>query len=287
MLVEEELAASSHVESVATIFLTNRECPFRCLMCDLWKNTTDAVTPPGAVPAQIDYALERLPPARHVKLYNSGNFFDRLAIPPEDYPAIAARLRPFRTVIVESHPRLCGDECLRFRDLLRPDQELEVAMGLETIHPQVLPRLNKHMTCDDFARTALRLTRAGVALRTFVLLRPPWLDESEGIVWALRSLAFAFDAGVRVAAVIPTRPGNGLLDRWRDAGWFAPPALKSLETVLDRGVALQRGRVFADLWDLEQLSDCRECFVARRNRLDRINRTQRSESSLTCPACGG
>ena len=24
---------------VATIFLTNRECPWRCLMCDLWKNT--------------------------------------------------------------------------------------------------------------------------------------------------------------------------------------------------------------------------------------------------------
>ena len=26
---------------VATLFLTNRECPFRCLMCDLWKNTLE------------------------------------------------------------------------------------------------------------------------------------------------------------------------------------------------------------------------------------------------------
>ncbi len=190
-------------------------------------------------------------------------------------------------MIVESHPRLCGDECLRFRDLLGPEQELEVAMGLETIHPQVLPRLNKQMTCDDFARTALRLASEGVALRAFVLLRPPLLDESEGIDWALRSLVFAFDVGVRVAAVIPTRPGNGLLELWRDAGWFAPPRLSSLETVLDRGVGLRRGRVLADLWDLERLSDCDACFAARRNRLDRINRTQRPDPSVSCPACGG
>src|SRR5690242_17068687 len=86
-MVEPEPDESGTVEDVATIFLTNRECPFRCLFCDLWKNTTDETVPIGAIPEQIDYALERLPPAAHVKLYNSGNFFDKRAIPPEDYPA--------------------------------------------------------------------------------------------------------------------------------------------------------------------------------------------------------
>ena len=47
-LVEPELAATGRVEDVATIFLTNHECPYRCLMCDLWRNTTDAPVPPGA-----------------------------------------------------------------------------------------------------------------------------------------------------------------------------------------------------------------------------------------------
>ena len=37
--VEEERSASGEVVPVATVFLTNRECPWRCLMCDLWKNT--------------------------------------------------------------------------------------------------------------------------------------------------------------------------------------------------------------------------------------------------------
>src|SRR5579863_8443325 len=118
-LVEPEMAASGLVEDVATIFLTNRECPFHCLFCDLWKNTTDARVPLGAIPHQIEYALARLPPARHIKLYNSGNFFDRQAIPHEDYPAIARAVAGFDTVIVENHPALCGHACVEFRDLLR------------------------------------------------------------------------------------------------------------------------------------------------------------------------
>ncbi len=50
--VEEERAESGEVVSVATIFLTNRECPWRCLMCDLWKNTLTETAPVGAVPAR-------------------------------------------------------------------------------------------------------------------------------------------------------------------------------------------------------------------------------------------
>src|SRR5262249_14860635 len=168
-LVEPEVNAEGLVEDVATIFLTNRECPFRCLFCDLWKHTTDERVPVGAIPRQLDHPLARLPQARHVKLYNSGNFFDRQAIPPEDYPAIVERVAGFRTVIVENHPKLCGEGCVAFRDLLRDGKQrslaadapqtdagrapqLEVALGLETVHPEILPRLNKQMTLDDFRR---------------------------------------------------------------------------------------------------------------------------------------
>ena len=149
-LVEEERAESGEIVSVATIFLTNRECPWRCLMCDLWKHTLTETLPVGAVPAQIDCALDQcragVPPApnpgktwafnrlltaskgegrrdacptlRQIKLYNSGSFFDPRAIPPEDYVAIADRVRAFERVIVECHPALVGESALEFRDLL-------------------------------------------------------------------------------------------------------------------------------------------------------------------------
>src|SRR5271166_3151981 len=75
-IVEPERTRDGTVEDVATIFLTNRECPFRCVMCDLWKYTTSERVPDGAIVAQIARALADLPPARHIKLYNAGNFFD-------------------------------------------------------------------------------------------------------------------------------------------------------------------------------------------------------------------
>mgnify|MGYP001140266515 CR=1 FL=1 len=101
--VEKECTGTGLIEDVSTILLTNNECPFRCLMCDLWKNTTDKPVPPGAIPEQIKFALSRLPPAKHLKLYNSGSFFDNRAIPESDYQEIASLIENFATVTVESH----------------------------------------------------------------------------------------------------------------------------------------------------------------------------------------
>ncbi len=302
-LVEPEPTVEGAIENVATIFLTNRECPFRCLFCDLWKNTTDEPVPPGAIPRQIDHALARLPAAAHIKLYNSGNFFDRRAIAPEDYPAIASRVAYFRTVIIENHPKLCGPSCLEFRDLLREfakrrsparvdsgaandsAPELELAMGLETVHPEILPKLNKQMTLDDFSRAAEFLLSQEIALRAFILLKPPYLSEADCVDWSLRSIEFAFDCGVRVCSVIPTRAGNGVLDELARHGRFAPPRLAALEESLSRGIALGRGRVLVDLWDVERCSTCPRCAQARIARMRQMNLLQDILPEINCSSC--
>ena len=291
-LIEQERAESGEVAEVATIFLTNRECPWRCLMCDLWRNTLTERVPAGAIPAQIDYALARLPPARQLKLYNSGSFFDPSAIPTADYPAVAERARRFERVVVECHPALVGKACLRFRDLLldggsnNPTTQLEVAMGLETAHPEVLARLNKRMTLKQFSRAAQFLRSHDIDLRVFILVKPPFLNEAEAGDWAERSLDFAFDRGAAVAALIPTRPGNGALEALTGRGQFSPPKLSSVEKAAAYGIALRRGRVFADLWDLEKFSECGACFPARLERLREMNLTQSVKPPIKCASCG-
>src|ERR1700761_5536840 len=59
--VEEERSAAGSIVPVATVFLTNKECPWRCVMCDLWRNTLTTTVPGGAIPQQIDFALDKLP----------------------------------------------------------------------------------------------------------------------------------------------------------------------------------------------------------------------------------
>lgn len=287
-LVEDERSASGEVVAVATVFLTNRECPWRCLMCDLWQNTLTESVPRGAIPAQIDEALAQLPPARQIKLYNNGSFFDPRAIPIEDYADIAARLSAFERVIVECHPALVGKSCLRFRDLLnhQGNIQLEVAMGLETAHPQVLAQLNKGMTLDQFQEAAAFLRQNNIALRTFILVKPPFLDEAKGLFWAERSLDFAFDCGATVAALILTRAGNGAMEALAARGEFAPPRIKTLEAALAYGIGLGRGRVFADLWDLQRFATCTDCFSARAARLNEMNLQQAIPPRVTCRSCG-
>ncbi|HET6382143.1 MAG TPA: radical SAM protein [Armatimonadota bacterium] len=277
--VEEERSESCELAPTATLFLTNRECPFRCLMCDLWMNTLTETVALGAIPRQIREALSRLPPARQIKLYNSGSFFDPHAIPPADDAEIANLLSPFERVIVECHPAFIGRRCFEFRDQLRAP--LEVAIGLETAHPEALARLNKRMTLNDFTRAASRLVHAGIAVRAFILLRPPYLSEEEGRVWAMRSIDFAFDAGASVCTIIPTRAGNGALDTLVKLGDFSSPSLESLEAVVEYGVGLGRGRVFADLWDLERRAE--PPLQPRLMRLRQINREQRIPPALLNP----
>jgi len=279
-LVEKERAASGKIEDTGIIFLTNRECSFHCLMCDLWKNTTDVSVTPGNIPGQIEWALNQMPDVKHLKLYNSGSFFDERAIPAEDYQRIASLVSSFDTVIVESHPRMINKKCLIFRDMLKPD--LQIAIGLETVHTEILRKLNKQMTLDDFSEAVSYLTKHGIMSRAFILLKPPFLSESDGIHWAERSIDFAFRAGVECCTVIPVRSGNGAMDLLMERGDFSMPDIHSLEKVLEYGLGLNAGRVFADVWDLSLFSSCRKCIDQRTNRLISMNLSQKIISRYEC-----
>lgn len=278
---EHERTREDEIVPVNTVLLTNRECPWRCLMCDLWKNTLEDTVPVGAIPTQIEYARARLPEARHIKLYNSGSFFDSRAIPPGDYGAIVERLRPYSRVIVESHPALIGSACLRFRDMLAG--RLEVAMGLETAHPDALRRLNKRMTLEHFATAAAFLQKNNIDMRAFILVQPPFIAETEARYWAGRSLQFAFECAASVATLIPTRGGNGAIEA---LSGFEMPRITTLESCVEDGIGMRKDRVFADVWDLKRFSRCPACFDQRKARLEYINLYQTVPSKVVCQVCG-
>ncbi len=252
-------------------------------MCDLWRQTLRETVPSGAIPLQIDYALARIPGARHIKLYNSGSFFDPRAIPPDAYSAIAETVRSFERVIVECHPALVGESSLRFRDLLRAP--LEVAMGLETVHPEILSALNKRMTLPQFASAARFLREHHMDLRVFILVKPPFMQETEAIHWAARSVDFAFDCGATAVTLIPTRSGNGAMNDLAATGDFSPPRISTLEEAFVYGLGLNRGRVFVDLWDTRPGDSCPSCWDERLGRLRTMNLTQTLLPPVSCTAC--
>ena len=295
LLVEDEPTAEGQVARIATVFLTGRECPWRCAMCDLWLHTTEADTPPGAIPAQLAAAREALrcePGAvTRMKLYNAGSFFDPRAVPENDYDEIAVRLSGLTHVVVESHPALVGPRVDRFLQALERCHDsgspphLEVAMGLETAHPEALEHLHKRMTVDGFRLAADQLRRRAVALRAFLLVSPPFVSPDEQDDWLLRSIDVALASGATAVSLIPTRAGNGTLEALAQQGLFRAPRLTDIERSLElayrhfRG----RGRIFVDLWELDRFANCTCCFEERRVRLHAMNLEQRLLPEIRCP----
>jgi radical SAM enzyme (TIGR01210 family) len=296
VLVEHERAADGRIVEVATVFLTGRECPWRCAMCDLWQHTIEHDTPHGALVHQLDAAMRELA-ARgrvptHIKLYNAGSFFDPRAVPESDYAPMAERVAKFERVIVESHPALVGARVDRFRAALSTAAgnghlpRLEVAMGLETAHPAALAQLNKRFTLEQFAAAASRLRASDVDLRVFLLIGVPFLARDEQAAWTATSIAVAFACGATAVSLIPARDGNGTMEDLAAAGLFVSPTVPDLEAALEAALPRDDGRVFADLWDLQRFSSCGACLDRRRERLRAMNLDQRPLPPVECTRCG-
>ncbi len=266
-----------------TVFLTGAECPFRCTMCDLWQYTSLECTPVGAIPFQLEQVLstEASLSRRWLKLYNASNFFDSRSIPQEDLGAIAESCSPFERVVVENHPRFCDGRMQEFAQAIRG--QLEVAMGLESIHPNAIAALNKGMSLDDFDRAVERCHDFGIDVRVFVLLHPPGIAIDESIEWTWKAVAYAFERHVRHVSIIPVRAGNGWIDSLIETGEYRLPTVSMLRTLIafygncDWRVPLSSVIEF-DLWDWDNLKGgCSVCRVLLKDHLARCNLTQEIE----------
>jgi radical SAM enzyme (TIGR01210 family) len=285
-LVEEERRPNGTRETALTIFLAGAECPFTCSFCDLWRFTIDGPTPPGALVTQVETILNT-GAASHLhrlKLYNASNFFDRRAVPLADRDRLAALAEPFAAVTVESHVNTIGAETLAFARRLRG--RLEVAVGLETIHPEASARLNKRLELPRFDAAARLLADNGIDLRVFVLVGVPHVAPTESVAWTIRTVEYAVTRGASVVAIIPVRGGNGEMERLQSLGDFTPPTLSQLEAALDGCLQFTECVVTADSWDAERFASCDACRRPRIERLQRINVTGRAEPRVACTACG-
>ena len=285
-VLDEERRPDGKIERTLTVFLAGAECPFTCSFCDLWRGTIDGPTPPGALTRQLENILEGLagPLPDRLKLYNASNFFDPRAVPSEDLLGIATLAGSFAAVTVESHANTIGPKTLAFARQIRG--RLEVAVGLETIHPVAATQLNKRLDRTQFDSATGLLSENGIDLRVFVLLGAPYVPDVETVAWTVRTVEYAIERGASFVSIIPVRGGNGEMERLLALGHFAPPTLSQLEAALDACLQFTGAVVTADLWDAERLAPCEHCRAGRIARLRRLNVTGRAEERIACAACG-
>jgi len=243
--VEGEAIGAERVRAFVLILRT-RGCYWAdvkgCSMCGYSKDTLGRSATAEELSDQLARAVSRYRDEPYVKVYTSGSFLDDREVDPASRTAIVSafsgRARRFLFETLPEFATATAVEPLRASFA----GEVEVALGLESTDPTVLGRyVNKGSSPAEYLDAADRLTALGVRTKAYLLLKPPYLTESEAVEDVVRSVREAaphFDA----LSVNPVHIQNGTVVEWLyHRGRYRPPWLWSLVDALREG-ARARGR---------------------------------------------
>jgi hypothetical protein len=148
----------------------------------------------------------------------------------------------FGRVVVETRPEHVTAAALDGATALCPG--LEVAMGLESSSERVLElSVRKGFTFEDFAKKARMAKEHKARVRAYILLKPPFLTESEALEDAVRSIVDAAPLCDTVSLnPVNIQRGTVVEQLWKRRIYRPPWLWTALSTLLEakKGMA-QRG----------------------------------------------
>lgn len=186
---ESDMSGGRKVDAMVMIMRTNGCCWVKsggCTMCGYREASLGGVTEEDLL-KQLEQALSRYKDEPFVKIYTSGSFLDDNEVPPSVRARIFEAFSGCERILFESRPEFITEESLR--DV---PKTVTVALGLESSDPEVLERsVHKGFTPSDIERAGRLLKSQGYGVRTYLLLKPPFMTESAAIGDAVRSARFA------------------------------------------------------------------------------------------------
>lgn len=211
-----------------------------CSMCGYARDTLGRSATAEELTTQLTGLLRAYRGQPYVKFYTSGSFLDDREVDPASRAAIAGAFRgKARRLLFETLPEFVDEARLRpIMDAF--GGEVEVALGLESTQPEVLQRfINKGSPPSEYLAAGDRVRALGARAKAYLLLKPPYLTESESIEDVVRSVQIAadhFDA----LSINPVHIQGGTVVEWLfQRGRYRPPWLWSLVEAMARGAAVR------------------------------------------------
>ncbi len=200
-----------------------------CTMCGYINDARMEPVSDENMEIQLEKALKRYRGEKVVKIFTSGSFLDPNEISPEMQVRIARAFKDAERFIVESLPEFVTEK------ILEPvvQDNLEIAIGLESASDEVLERnVNKSFRVKDYIRAAELMSEIGIALKTYLLLKPPFMTENEAIEDAERSVLFAAKYSSEISLNPINIQSHTLVNRLWKRGEYRPPWLWSVIEVI-------------------------------------------------------
>lgn len=188
---EKDVLNDKTVDAFVIIFRT-KGCSWAlesgCSMCgyfndSLWENVSD-----DDLSIQFEKAMKNYNGQKFVKIFTSGSFLDDKEIKPKVRKDILNKLSETADKIsFESRPEYITDE--KLSEIKGISKNFEIGVGLETANDFVREYcLNKGFTFERYEKAAKILKKHKVGLKTYVLIKPPFLTEKDSIDDAINTV---------------------------------------------------------------------------------------------------
>lgn len=185
------------------IFMNSRGCRYakrkECIECGFFNMSNEHLTSDEIISNFYrefnKYDFNQYP---ILSVYTPGSFLDDTEVLPDERANILEQINiteGITNVIIESRPEFVTKEKVKNIVELLSDKIVNIAMGLESSNDYIRNNcVNKHFTWDDYVRAA-NIIKKYCNLRSYVLMKPPFLTESEAINDAINSIRDAFSIG--------------------------------------------------------------------------------------------
>lgn len=262
------------------VFMNSRGCRYakrkECLHCSFFSMASESLTAEDMFQSfkrEFDKYDFREHPI--LAVFPPGSFLDDGEIFPEARERILQVIdgeKSIKTVIIETRPEFVTEKKMSDIAQALPGKRVLVSMGLESSNDFVRNKyLNKSFTWKDYTRAA-NIIKKYCELRSYVLLKPPFMTEGEAINDAINSIEDAFSIGSEsVFLEICNVQKGSPLEALYDIGLYKPASLWSVTDVLSKfeGERVFVGSVNDYPRTKAEASNCEQCTdIVKRELVD-------------------
>jgi radical SAM enzyme (TIGR01210 family) len=232
----------------AVVYLMSNGCEWAlksahgCLMCGhLAKQTrTNKIISVKDYLKQFEEEFELIDFQKYpiLNLYNNGSFINDNEIPADARRGMLRKInqnQQIKMLVIESRPEFVTEEKIREIKELIPDKHVEIGVGLEIKNDFYRGIcINKGFSLHRF-ETAAKLITKYINLRTYVLLKPLFLNEKESIDNAIETIEYSFESGASTVSLeASTIQEYTLMSYFYKHGLYTTPWLWSIVEIVKR-----------------------------------------------------
>jgi radical SAM enzyme (TIGR01210 family) len=249
----EKEVLNGKIVDASTIILRTRGCAWAlesgCSMCGYINDAMQKAVSDEDILQQFSDATKNLKSQKIVKIFTSGSFFDEgeisIFVKKKIIEILADKVKK---ISVESRPEYISGEKLKpiIEICENKDVQLEVSIGLESATDKILEHsINKNLRFADYLKATDTLKKNNVLIKTYLLLKPPFLTEREATIDALNSVRNIRNISNTISLNPVNIQNHTLVEYLWHRGEYSLPWLWSLVEVLKESSKITNVRLLS------------------------------------------